>query len=598
MRDSRRPSQCGELKTAVAFHDFAMLHNSVHKSPPPQRRRRRARTVAPAIRCGSNQDRAMVVELGSRSVVTGIVAVSGHKIPTNSTLDLSFNNFTGEIPESPVFFNHETKSFSGNQLRRALHHLILTQHPLEDWFLNLSPESKTLHRQSPLFYSPEVAEVQQPSSCFIVNQHQALSPATSTSLGLIGMSLGRQAQAQARVVFFICKTQEYASVDHQGFHKPLHEPLKQVQNVTNKWQYKKSFRCCQWRFTLADTPTNSESETSRRKCTLIRKQFIPVTIEPEHGSQSKDDHLATFLNSLSKQLDAFYRFSRPHTVIGTVMGITSVSLLPLASATDLSPVFLLGLMKALIPAISMNIYVVGLNQLFDVEIDKVNKPNLPLASGEFSVGFGMAIVSTFLLMSFTMGIVFQSPPLFSALLISFLLGSAYSIELPLLRWKRNAFLAAICIIIVRAIVVQFAFFVHIQKYVLGRPTMFTKSLFFAVAFMCFFSTVIALFKDIPDVDGDRDFGIQSFSVSLGQERVFWLCITMLLMAYGAAMVIGASSSFLANKLVTVLGHCALASLLLFRARSVDLASKASVTSFYMFIWKLFYAEYLLIPFVR
>ncbi|KAK2998685.1 hypothetical protein RJ639_023299 [Escallonia herrerae] len=179
-----------------------------------------------------------------------------------------------------------------------------------------------------------------------------------------------------------------------------------------------------------------------------------------------------------------------------VIGITSVSLLPSESVADLSPTFFVGLLKALIPSILMNIYVVGLNQLFDVEIDK----------------------------SFAMGIRFQSPPLFSALAISFVLGSVYSIELPFLRWKRNAFLAATCILIVRAIVVQVAFFLHIQ--------------------------------DIPDVDGDRDFGIRSFSVSLGQEN-------MLLMAYGAAVVIGASSSFLPSKLIT-----------------------------------LFYAEYLLIPFVR
>uniref|UniRef100_A0A5B6YTM0 Protein kinase domain-containing protein n=1 Tax=Davidia involucrata TaxID=16924 RepID=A0A5B6YTM0_DAVIN len=36
------------------------------------------------------------------------------KIPANATLDLSFNSFTGEIPESSVFLNQETKSFSGN----------------------------------------------------------------------------------------------------------------------------------------------------------------------------------------------------------------------------------------------------------------------------------------------------------------------------------------------------------------------------------------------------------------------------------------------------------------------------------------------------
>ncbi|KAH8504133.1 hypothetical protein H0E87_011695, partial [Populus deltoides] len=140
--------------------------------------------------------------------------------------------------------------------------------------------------------------------------------------------------------------------------------------------------------------------------------------------------------------------------------------------------------------------------------------------------------------SFAMGIMFQSPPHLAALLTSFVLGSVYSIELPLLGWKKQAFLAATCIMIVRAIVVQLAFFVHMQKFVLGKPIVVARSLMFATAFMCFFSGVVALFKhlsasnlqpemnwlghnrgyvDIPDVDGDRDYGIQSFSVSVGQE---------------------------------------------------------------------------------
>ncbi|KAM5569072.1 homogentisate phytyltransferase 1, chloroplastic-like [Rosa sericea] len=328
-----------------------------------------------------------------------------------------------------------------------------------------------------------------------------------------------------------------------------------------------------------------------------------------YASQSRSEKIdvnidGQFLNrfqiggGFSKQWDAFHRFCRPHTVIGTVIGILSVSLLPLEQIGDLSPAFFIGILKALIPSVLMNIYVVGLNQVFDVEIDKVNKPDLPLASGEFSMGTGITIVSTVLLMSFAMGVMFKSPPLFSALAISFFLGSAYSIEHPLLRWKRHAILAAACILIVRAIVVQLAFFVHIQKYVLGREISITRPLVFAVVFMCIFSSVIALFKDIPDVDGDRDFGIQSFSVSLGQEKVYWVCVNMLLLAYGAAVVIGASSSFLPSKVFTIIGHGALASLLWVRAQSTDIANKVSLTSFYMFIWKLFYAEYLLIPFVR
>ena len=78
----------------------------------------------------------------------------------------------------------------------------------------------------------------------------------------------------------------------------------------------------------------------------------------------------------------------------------------------------------MIPIVCMNIYVVGLNQLYDVEIDKVvmknmnichffvihiimcspvhvskvNKPDLPIASGEYSMEMGKAIVSAFGLM--------------------------------------------------------------------------------------------------------------------------------------------------------------------------------------------------------
>ncbi len=50
------------------------------------------------------------------------------------------------------------------------------------------------------------------------------------------------------------------------------------------------------------------------------------------------------------------------------------------------------LLQALVPALLMNICIVGLNQLYDVEIDRVNKPYLPLASGELSERQGRWVV--------------------------------------------------------------------------------------------------------------------------------------------------------------------------------------------------------------
>ncbi|XP_034200592.1 homogentisate phytyltransferase 1, chloroplastic isoform X2 [Prunus dulcis] len=270
--------------------------------------------------------------------------------------------------------------------------------------------------------------------------------------------------------------------------------------------------------------------------------------------------------SIKNAIDAFYRFSRPHTVIGTALSIISVSLLAVENLSDFSPLFFTGVLEAVVAALFMNIYIVGLNQLSDIDIDKVNKPYLPLASGEYSVGTGIMIVTSFLLLSFWLGWVVGSWPLFWALFISFVLGTAYSINLPLLRWKRSAVVAAMCILAVRAVIVQLAFFLHMQ--------------------------------DIPDIDGDKIFGIRSFTVRLGQKRVFWICISLLEMAYSVAVLVGASSGFLMSKCITVLGHAILASILWNRAKSVDLNSKAAITTFYMFIWKLFYAEYLLIPLVR
>jgi 4-hydroxybenzoate polyprenyltransferase len=90
--------------------------------------------------------------------------------------------------------------------------------------------------------------------------------------------------------------------------------------------------------------------------------------------------------------------------------------------------YTLPFLQALASALCMNIYVVGLNQLFDVQIDKVtlhkfciiflfllliariiltnlymllvkvNKPTLPLASGEFSLATGVLLVVAFLIM--------------------------------------------------------------------------------------------------------------------------------------------------------------------------------------------------------
>jgi homogentisate phytyltransferase/homogentisate geranylgeranyltransferase len=96
---------------------------------------------------------------------------------------------------------------------------------------------------------------------------------------------------------------------------------------------------------------------------------------------------------------------------------------------------------------------------------------------------------------------------------------------------------------VRALIVQIGFYCHaLGRYSLPIFSSVLKSLFilnfdiftsgflgielrrnlvFSIFFMCIYSVVIALFKDIPDVMGDAQEGIQTLSVRFG-VRLFIL----------------------------------------------------------------------------
>ena len=51
-------------------------------------------------------------------------------------------------------------------------------------------------------------------------------------------------------------------------------------------------------------------------------------------------------------------------------------------AFTVSDIYLLA--ATLIAALACNVFITGLNQITDIEIDRINKPHLPLASGEIS----------------------------------------------------------------------------------------------------------------------------------------------------------------------------------------------------------------------
>ncbi len=273
-------------------------------------------------------------------------------------------------------------------------------------------------------------------------------------------------------------------------------------------------------------------------------------------------------------LGVLWRFSRPHTLIGTTL-----SILGIAAITGTNGIG--ELLTALAAGATVNLFIVGVNQVEDVEIDRINKPHLPIPAGELPLGRAKAIVAACAVLPLVMALLSGWVET-AAVLLAIGIGAAYS--MPPLRLKRYPALAVGSISVVRALVVNLGVALHFTDTV--PPAVWALTLFVLP-----FSFAIAILKDVPDAEGDRAHRIFTFTVRLGRERVLRMGLAALALGYVGMAVLGPLLVEEANPVVMAVGHlAALAVLLAWARRAFD-----DFTAFYMRVWGLFFCEYLLVP---
>lgn len=299
-------------------------------------------------------------------------------------------------------------------------------------------------------------------------------------------------------------------------------------------------------------------------------------------------------NPIQKQapwLYAFWKFSRPHTVIGTSLSVVGLYLISIALSSSSASTQLIQLFGTWVACLCGNIYIVGLNQLEDVEIDQINKPHLPVAAGEFSKKQAQLIVALTgggaLLLAWLL-----SPFLLGMVGISLAIGTAYS--LPPIRLKRFPFWAALCIFTVRGVVVNLGLFLHFS-WVVSASQSIPLLVWALTLFVLVFTFAIAIFKDIPDMEGDRQYQISTLTLQLGSQAVFNLSVWVLTVCYLGMVLAGIVWLSSVNTAFLVMSHLLALSFLWWRSQKVDLQDKVAITRFYQFIWKLFFLEYLIFP---
>lgn len=299
-------------------------------------------------------------------------------------------------------------------------------------------------------------------------------------------------------------------------------------------------------------------------------------------------------------LYSFWKFSRPHTIIGTslsVLGVYAIALAETSASVDILLQSLSSswgqLLGSWLACLCGNVYIVGLNQLEDVEIDRINKPHLPIAAGEFSRTQAKLIVGTLGILALLLA-GWLGWWLFLMVSVSLAIGTAYS--LPPIRLKRFPFWAALCIFSVRGAIVNLGLFLHFSDRVSGTVLFPPASVWALTLFIVVFTFAIAIFKDIPDSEGDKQYNISTFTIELGQQAVFNLARWVITGCYlGMILAGGLWLSPAVNPVFVGITHLLLVGVMWWRSQSVDLHDKIAIAQFYQFIWKLFFLEYLIFP---
>jgi 4-hydroxybenzoate polyprenyltransferase len=302
---------------------------------------------------------------------------------------------------------------------------------------------------------------------------------------------------------------------------PLRPPLASSSSQFNRhhravWQRRQSIET-----KTVMVPGNADPH-KRRRHTLHHLQLsrlmntvtTPLQLASVEGDFDADalaqSRQAIASGSVRARLNALYKFTRPHTIRGTILGSlcgTIRALLDtpvaaraaLASATfwtHLLPRALIGVTALLLG----NAFIVGINQIYDEDIDKVNKPFLPVASGEMSKRWAWTVVGTSLLIG--PALVYATFPrlLFQLYTVGLGLGLVYSV--PPIRTKQNPVLAGLTIAVVRGFLLNFGVYYAVRN-ALGAPFFWSPKVAFVARFMTAFATVIAVTKDLPDVEGDK-----------------------------------------------------------------------------------------------
>lgn len=214
----------------------------------------------------------------------------------------------------------------------------------------------------------------------------------------------------------------------------------------------------------------------------------------------------------------YFELGRPFTLIAPALGVLSGAVTAIGAApqepwsTDLVIYPLIGAAMAAVLNAGNN----ALNQIYDLEIDRINKPKRPLPSGRLTI----AQAWTFTAMAYVLALVLAWLVMpggrhesFWIVLVAVVCTFIYS--MPPLRTKRLGIWANVTIAIPRGVLLKVAGWSTVK-------TIVSTEAWYIGAIFGLFLLGATTTKDFADMEGDRLGGCRTLPIQYGVARAAWM----------------------------------------------------------------------------
>ncbi len=215
-------------------------------------------------------------------------------------------------------------------------------------------------------------------------------------------------------------------------------------------------------------------------------------------------------------LNIVWRLSRPATLPAPVTGVLGGAV---AAAGGWPPA--LSTVMAVVSAVLLTAASNGINQIADLETDRINRPDRPLPAGHLTVGQAWRIVALLTVLAFAAAFAVNLP---FVLCIAVTLPVTAAYSLPPLRTKRVPFLANVTIATPRGLLLVIAGWA-----VSGGAMRPEAWLLGGLSWLYIFGA--ATTKDFADVAGDRATGCRTLPILLGTRPAAWFVAPFLVVPF-------------------------------------------------------------------